>query len=57
MVYKGGCHCGKIAFEVEGDIQGNNPKTNETTAAINVRCLEDVDVSKLNLTHFDGRSL
>lgn len=21
MIYKGGCHCGKIAFEVEGDIQ------------------------------------
>jgi hypothetical protein len=20
MVYKGGCHCGRIAFEVEGDI-------------------------------------
>ena len=22
MIYKGGCHCGRIAFEVEGDLQG-----------------------------------
>ncbi len=21
MIYKGGCHCGKIAFEVEGDLE------------------------------------
>jgi len=21
MIYKGGCHCGRIAFEVEGDIE------------------------------------
>jgi hypothetical protein len=21
MIYKGGCHCGKIAYEVEGDIE------------------------------------
>lgn len=22
MIYKGSCHCGKIAFEVEGEIKG-----------------------------------
>ncbi|MBI3901507.1 MAG: GFA family protein [Nitrosomonadales bacterium] len=22
MIYKGSCHCGNIAFEVEGDLQG-----------------------------------
>jgi hypothetical protein len=22
MKYRGGCHCGKVAYEVEGDIQG-----------------------------------
>jgi hypothetical protein len=22
MKYKGGCHCGKIAFEVEGELNG-----------------------------------
>jgi hypothetical protein len=115
-VYKGGCHCGRISFEVEGDIQGvmecncsictkrgyllwfvpraelqlstpesnlstytfnthtikhrfcsvcgcapfgegANPKTKEMTAAVNVRCLEDVDLQQLKKTPFDGRSL
>ncbi|RFC36730.1 MAG: hypothetical protein DID90_2727553696 [Candidatus Nitrotoga sp. LAW] len=22
MIYKGRCHCGKVAFEVEGEING-----------------------------------
>ncbi|TIX06635.1 MAG: GFA family protein, partial [Mesorhizobium sp.] len=22
MLYKGGCHCGKVAFEVEGELGG-----------------------------------
>ena len=22
MIYKGSCHCGKVAFEVEGEING-----------------------------------
>lgn len=116
MKYKGGCHCGRISFEVEGDIQGVmecncsicskrgyllsffprskltlstpesdlstytfnthmvkhrfcpvcgcapfgegiNPKTKEMTAAVNVRCLEGIDLSKIKLNHFDGRSL
>jgi len=116
MVYKGGCHCGRIAFEVEGFLEGvmlcncsicvkrgyllwfipmkhlrlstpaanittytfykhqikhqfcavcgcgpygegTNPKTGELTAAINVRCLEDVDLDKLKVTKFDGKSL
>ena len=116
MIYKGGCHCGKIVFEVEGDLQqvmecncsictkrgylmwfiprnklwlstpesamstylfnkkaikhrfcascgcgpfgeGLNPKTNVMTAAVNVRCLEGVDLSKLKIVPFDGQSL
>ena len=116
MIYKGGCHCGKIAFEVEGELtqvmqcncsictkrgyllwfvprekmtlktsekdlstylfnkkqikhrfcktcgsapfgEGLNPKTNTMTAAINVRCLDDVDLSKLKVMPVDGRSL
>ena len=43
MTHKGGCHCGRIAFEVEGDI--------------NVRCPEGVDLSALKVVPFDGRSL
>ena len=115
MVYKGGCHCGRIKFEVEGEIKGvaecncsictqrgyllwmipraqlrlqvpernlttytfnthkikhrfcskcgsglfgeGVDKTGSSTAAINVRCLEGVEVSKLKVTPFDGRSL
>lgn len=114
MLYKGGCHCGKIAFEVEGEIdgamacncsmcsrkgsllwfttrdkltlltpedgigtytfnkhvirhrfcaicgihpyaEGTDPKGN-ATAAINIRCLEGIDLEKVPVQHFDGRS-
>lgn len=114
MIYKGGCHCGKIAFEVEGDLtgamacncsicsrkgsllwfvprdklrlltsdeaigtytfnkhvikhhfcktcgihpyaEGTDAKGNRT-AAINIRCLEGVDLGSIPVQHFDGRS-
>lgn len=114
MKYKGSCHCGAIAFEVEGEIEsvlacncsmcqrkgsllwfvprdklrlltpfenlatylfnrevikhrfcvvcgihpfgeGENPK-GERTAAINVRCLEGVNLDAIPVTHFDGRA-
>ncbi|MGA7385544.1 MAG: GFA family protein [Methylocella sp.] len=114
MVHKGSCHCGRIAFEVEGDVSqvmecncshcsrkgyllwfipkqqlklatpeanlstymfnkhviahhfcgvcgcapfgfGKDPKGQET-AAINVRCLPDLDRSKLEVMHVDGRN-
>jgi hypothetical protein len=115
MTHKGSCHCGRIAFEVEGEpaqviacncshcsrkgyllwfvsreqlrlstpesalatyvfnkhvIQhhfcptcgcapfgfGTDPKGN-AMAAVNVRCLEDVEPAKLTTVPFDGRSL
>jgi hypothetical protein len=115
MRYRGSCHCGKVAFEVEGEIEqvtecncsicsrrgslhwfvprenlqlqtpegnlsdytfgektihhyfcpvcgihlfgeGVDPKGNRM-AAINARCLEDVDVASLGVNHFDGLSL
>ena len=114
MRYSGSCHCGKIAYEVEGTLDevieyncshcsrkgyllwfvprdkvslatppdqlatytfnkhviqhhfcstcgcapfgfGDNPKTG-AMAAINVRCLEDVDRSKLKVVQVDGKS-
>lgn len=114
MIYKGSCHCGQIAFEVEGELketmdcncsicsrkgslmwfvprdklrlltpedrastytfnkhvikhrfcptcgihpygEGTDPSGNRM-AAINVRCLEGVDMSSLPVQHFDGRS-
>jgi hypothetical protein len=115
MKYRGSCHCGQIAFEVEGEIpevmscncsicqrkgtlmwfvprqamtlltlpekmstymfnkhvikhrfcptcgmhpfgEGASPSGQET-AAINVRCLEGVDLSALKVKHFNGRQL
>ena len=115
MIYKGACHCGKIAYEVEGDLTqaiecncsicskrgyllwfvpreqlrlktpeadlatytfnthkvkhrfcptcGCAPfgegadKTGAAKAAINVRCLEGVEIAALKRIPFDGRSL
>ena len=115
MKYKGSCHCGRIAFEVEGDLKqvmecncslcgkrGSlhwfvprqqlrlaTPEASLATyrfgpatishhfcpvcgcapfgegadgsgkamAAINVRCLDGVEVSGLKVVPFDGRSL
>lgn len=114
MAHKGGCHCGRIAFEVDGEpgtvvecncshcsIKGfllwfvprdslrlSTPEADMSTytfnthsiqhhfcpvcgaapfgeakgpdgtptAAINVRCLADVDISALEVKHVDGRS-
>ena len=116
MKYKGSCQCGKVAYEVEGEIdsamacncsmcrrkgsllwfvpktqfrlttpdedaatylfnkhivrhrfcptcgihpfaEAVHPKTGVPTAAINIRCLDGVDIDKVRVTHFDGASL
>ena len=116
MRYSGSCHCGKVAFEVEGEIDGAlacncsicrrkgsllwfvpktqfelktpedaastylfnkhairhrfcpncgmhpyaeaiHPKTGLPTAAINIRCLEGVDLDQVKVMHFDGASM
>ena len=115
MIYKGSCHCGKVAFEVEGELtgamacncsicsrkgalmwfvpreklhlltpedaastytfnkhvikhrfcsacgihpygEGVDPKGNHI-AAINIRCLESVDLATVAVQNFDGRSM
>lgn len=115
MNYKGSCHCGKVSFEVEGEIksalacncsicqrkgsllwfvpraemhllspeeaastytfnkhvikhrfcstcgihpygEGVDPKGN-SVAAINIRCLENMDLSAIPVQHYDGRSI
>jgi hypothetical protein len=115
MIYQGSCHCGKIAFEVEGDLTGAmacncsictrkgsllwfvprdkmrlltsqadvatytfnkhrikhhfckacgihpyadavDSKGNPM-AAINIRCLPDVDLASVPVKNFDGKSL
>jgi hypothetical protein len=115
MLYKGSCHCGKIAFEVEGELTGamacncsicsrkgsllwfvprdkmrlltsqadtatytfnkhrikhhfckicgihpyaeSVDREGHPMAAINVRCLPDVDLASVPVKHFDGKSL
>ena len=115
MKYKGSCHCGKITFEVEGELsgamacncsmcsrkgsllwfvprervhlltseqdtatytfnkhvikhrfcpvcgihpygEGTDPK-GDRIAAINIRCLEGIELESVPVQHFDGRSL
>ena len=114
MQHRGSCHCGAIAFEVEGEIasvmacncsicqrkgsllwfvpreqlklltpedasrvyefnehrirhrfcptcgihpyaDGTDPKGN-AMAAVNVRCIEGIDLDAIPVTHFDGRA-
>jgi hypothetical protein len=115
MKYNGSCHCGKIAFEVEGELkeamacncsmcsrkgsllwfvprerlhlltseeaigtytfnkhvikhrfcrtcgihpygEGTDPNGNPM-AAINIRCLDGIDLESVPVQHFDGRAL
>ncbi|HEY1091300.1 MAG TPA: GFA family protein [Burkholderiaceae bacterium] len=116
MVHQGSCHCGRIKFEVEGEIgpsvmscncsmcqrkgilmwfvpraalrlltpeadaatylfnqhkikhrfctncgihpfgEGPSP-AGEAMAAVNVRCIEGIDLQALEVKHFDGRAL
>ena len=115
MIYKGSCHCGKVAFEVEGEIEGaitcncsiclrrgsvlwfvprerlqlHTPEEAASTytfnkhvikhrfcptcgilpygegidpngnrmAAINIRCLEGVDLASIPVQNIDGHSI
>jgi hypothetical protein len=114
MKYRGSCHCGRVAFEVDGDIKGviscncsicqrrgsllwfvpresltlltrvdagsvykfnkhlishrfcpncgihpyadGSDPQGRAMAAINIRCLEDIDLASIPVTPFDGRS-
>ena len=64
MKYSGSCHCGNVRFEVEGELKsamecnayGTDPKGNEM-AAVNIRCLDDIDLAKVPVRQFDGRSM
>ena len=44
--------CGVGSFS-----RGTSPKSGQEMIAINVRCLDDVDIAALKVTPFDGRSL
>ena len=55
MTYQGSCHCGAIRFRIPPYALGKDPQGNEM-AAINVRCLEGIDLGALPRVPFDGRS-
>jgi len=42
---------------VEAFARGTPPGSSEITIAVNVRCLDGVDLSALKVTNFDGKSL
>ncbi|HTY54518.1 MAG TPA: GFA family protein [Candidatus Binataceae bacterium] len=112
MTYRGGCHCGRVAFEVDGELAAVGqcncsicskkgylhwivepagfrlltpeanltlysfntkaakhyfcpacgiasfyiPRSDPNKIDVNVRCLEGVDISKLEVYFFDGRN-
>jgi hypothetical protein len=45
-------HCGIHPYA-----EAVHPKTGEPTAAINIRCLDGVDLDALKVVHFDGASI
>jgi len=115
MKYRGSCHCGQVAYEVEGELRSamacncsmcqrkgsllwfvprdaltlltpedasrvyefnkhvirhrfcptcgmhthgeGKDKDGNKTAAVNMRCVEGIDLSTLAVRHYDGRSL
>jgi hypothetical protein len=48
------CFCPTCGIHPYGE--GTDPKGNRM-AAINIRCLEDIDLDAIPVTHYDGRSL
>lgn len=51
MKHQGSCHCGRVAFGVEG----TDPKGN-AVAAVNPRCAEGIDLAAIPVLHLEGRS-
>jgi hypothetical protein len=71
QTYSGGCQCGQVRYEVQMDIGevlvstcgiqsfaiGTQPKSGAKMAAINVRCVDGIDVDSLKVKKVDGRHL
>ena len=51
MKYTGSCHCGIHPFAEAVDKNGN------PTVAINIRCLENIDLEAVPVQHYDGKAL
>jgi hypothetical protein len=50
MKYKGSCHCGIHSYGKAMD-----PKDN--AMAVNIRCIEEIDLQAIPAQRYDGRSL
>lgn len=47
--------CGRCGIHSFGE--GTDPASGKAMAAVNVRCIDGVDLAALKVNHFDGRSL
>jgi hypothetical protein len=64
--YQGSCHCGRIKFEVEADLDHvricgiqpfRRPRTAPEQWTVNVRCLEGVDLEAIPRKYVHGSEL
>lgn len=55
MKYHGSCHCGRVAYDVETEMQ-TALACNCSMCQRNVRCLEGIDLEPVPVRHYDGRS-
>ena len=62
--HEGGCQCGKVRYRVSIDLTApviacncsiGKGRDGGDNVAINVRCLDGVELDTLNVTKFDGR--
>lgn len=55
MRNQGGCHCTAVRFSVDFGLSQPMPD-GTTMAAVNMRCLDGVDLRALDIKQVDGRS-
>lgn len=55
MIDEGSCHRAQIAFEVKGDITGALACHCLILVAINLRCVDDIDLVSISVRNHDAR--
>jgi len=61
MKYQGSCHCGSIKFVAEGELSevlSCNCSICQKKGSLLwfLRCIDDMDLEKIKINYFDGRS-
>ncbi|MDN7810071.1 hypothetical protein [Burkholderia gladioli] len=51
MSYEGSCHCTRIHPHADGAAPDGRPMS-----AVNLRCIEEIDLEAIPVTHYDGRA-